>query len=191
MDIRNLFFKYRGFTPVPLVIVVLIFATPTPASILWGIAVMILGEMIRIWGVAYAGGATRTRDVGAPFLVTAGPFARVRNPLYLGNILMYSGAAIIANFWLPWLVFAAWLFFGIQYHLIVDLEEEKLAELFGDQYLQYKSKVPRFIPMINALKDQTDTQPNYAMALKSEKSTFMSFATIIILLIGKMVLFPA
>ncbi|MCK4894179.1 MAG: isoprenylcysteine carboxylmethyltransferase family protein [Calditrichia bacterium] len=191
MDIRNLFFKFRGFTPVPLVIVVLIFAKPTITSLLWGIAIMIVGEMIRIWGVAYAGGATRTRDVGAPFLVTAGPFSRVRNPLYLGNILMYSGAALTANIWLPWLVFAAWFFFGIQYHLIVDLEEEKLAELFGDQYLKYKAQVPRFIPSIQPLKDQTDTQPNYAMALRSEKSTFMSFATILILMIGKMVLFPA
>lgn len=191
MDIRNLFFKFRGFTPVPLVIVVLIFAKPTITSLLWGITIMIVGEMIRIWGVAYAGGATRTRDVGAPFLVTAGPFSRVRNPLYLGNILMYSGAALTANIWLPWLVFAAWFFFGIQYHLIVDLEEEKLAELFGDQYLKYKAQVPRFIPSIQPLKDQTDTQPNYAMALRSEKSTFMSFATILILMIGKMVLFPA
>ena len=191
MDIRNLFFKFRGFTPVPLVIVVLIFAKPTISSLLWGITIMIVGEMIRIWGVAYAGGATRTRDVGAPFLVTAGPFSRVRNPLYLGNILMYSGAALTANIWLPWLVFAAWFFFGIQYHLIVDLEEEKLAELFGDQYLKYKAQVPRFIPSIQPLKDQTDTQPNYAMALRSEKSTFMSFATMLILMIGKMVLFPA
>jgi protein-S-isoprenylcysteine O-methyltransferase Ste14 len=189
MDIRNLFFKFRGFTPVPLVILVLVFAKPSLISLLSGIGIMVLGEMIRIWGVAYAGGATRTRDVGAPFLVTAGPFARVRNPLYLGNILMYSGAALIANIWLPWLVFLTWLFFGIQYRLIVDLEEEKLAELFKDQYQKYKSQVPRFIPSFHRLKDQTDTQPNYAMALKSEKSTFMSFAIIIILMIGKMILF--
>jgi len=191
MDIRNLFFKFRGFTPVPLVIVVLIFAKPTITSLLWGIGIMIVGEMIRIWGVAYAGGATRTRDVGAPFLVTAGPFARVRNPLYLGNLLMYSGAALTANIWLPWLVFVTLIFFGIQYHLIVNLEEEKLTELFGDQYLKYKSQVPRFIPSIRPLKEQTDTQPNYAMALKSEKSTFMSFTTIIILMIGKMLIFPS
>lgn len=191
MDIRNLFFKFRGFTPVPLVLIVLIFAKPTINSLLWGISIMIVGEMIRIWGVAYAGGATRTRDVGAPFLVTAGPFSRVRNPLYLGNLLMYSGAALIANIWLPWLVIVTLLFFGLQYHLIVDLEEEKLAELFGDQYLKYKSQVPRFIPSIGALKDQTDTLPNYAMALKSEKSTFMSFTAIIILMIGKMLIFPS
>lgn len=191
MDIRNLFFKFRGFTPVPLVIVVLIFAKPTITSLLWGIGIMIMGEMIRIWGVAYAGGATRTRDVGAPFLVTTGPFARVRNPLYLGNLLMYSGAALTANTWLPWLVFVTWIFFGIQYHLIVDLEEEKLAELFGDQYSKYKSQVPRFIPSIRPLNDQTETRPNYAMALKSEKSTFMSFTTILILMIGKMLIFPS
>jgi len=190
MDIRNLFFKYRGFTPVPFVIIVLIYAQPGCSSLVWGIAIMLLGELIRIWGVAYAGGATRTRDVGAPFLVTAGPFAHVRNPLYLGNMLMYSGAALIANIWLPWLVLATWLFFGIQYSLIVDLEEEKLVELFGDSYKKYKSAVPRFLPSLQALKEQTDTKPDYRMAIKSEKSTFMSFATILILMVGKMILFP-
>lgn len=189
MDIRNFFFKYRGFTPVPFVIIVLIYAKPSIISLVWGIAIMLIGEFIRIWGVAYAGGATRTRDVGAPFLVTAGPFAHVRNPLYLGNMLMYSGAALIANIWLPWLVFATWIFFGIQYSLIVDLEEERLIELFGESYKKYKSTVPRFVPSFKALKEQTDTKPDYKMALKSEKSTFMSFTTILILMMGKMILF--
>jgi len=190
MDIRNLFFKFRGFTPVPFVLIVLIYAKPTYMSLFWGLAIMLAGELIRIWGVAYAGGATRTRDVGAPYLVTAGPFAYVRNPLYLGNMLMYSGAALIANVWLPWLVFATWLFFGIQYSLIVDLEEEKLTGLFGDPYKKYKSTVPRFIPSFRLPKERADTKPDYRMAIKSEKSTFMSFATILILMVGKMLLFP-
>src|SRR4030043_1443399 len=152
VDLRQFFFKFRGLTPVPIVLIVLIFASPTASSFLWGILVMIIGEMVRFWGVAYAGGATRTRNVGASTLVTNGPFAHVRNPLYIGNLCIYTGAAIISNTWLPWLIFIIWIFFGVQYHLIVKLEEEKLQELFGNSYLEYKNKVPRFFPRFSPLK---------------------------------------
>lgn len=188
VDLRQFFFKFRGLTPVPLVLIVLIFARPTASSFLWGILVMIIGEMVRFWGVAYAGGATRTRNVGASTLVTNGPFAHVRNPLYIGNLCIYTGAAIISNTWLPWLIFIIWIFFGVQYHLIVKLEEEKLQELFGNTYLQYKSKVPRFFPRLSPLKADNPVSPDFTNALKSEKSTFISILVILLLMAGKMFL---
>ena len=146
MDVRQFFFKYRGYTPVPLILIVIIFAKPSPRSFLGGLVLMLIGEIIRFWGVSYAGGATRTRHVGAQQLVTNGPFGHVRNPLYIGNIFMYTGAAIIAHIWMPWLIFAVWILFGIQYYLIVNLEEENLHKLFGQKYLFYCKQVPRFLP---------------------------------------------
>ncbi len=189
MDIRQFFFKYRGFTPVPIILVVIIFAHPSYRSLLWGLLPMVLGELIRIWGVSYAGGATRTRNVGAPFLVTNGPFSFVRNPLYIGNLLMYSGAAVIANVWLPWLVIAVFLFFLLQYYFIVNLEEEQLTKIFGEEYQDYRRKVPRFLPRLKPAVSQDPVQPDFAGAIKSEKSTFLSFLVIIILLAGKMLIF--
>jgi protein-S-isoprenylcysteine O-methyltransferase Ste14 len=185
MDIRKFFFRYRGFTPVPLVLIVLIFAQPNLRSFIWGLFWMLLGELIRLWGVAYAGGATRTRQVGAPYLVTDGPFAYVRNPLYFGNMIMYTGAALMANVWIPWLVFIVWSFFSIQYYFIINLEEEKLSELFGKEYQMYKKKVPKFIPSLTPQIAQEKTTPDYKKAFISEKSTFMSFITIILLMLGK------
>jgi protein-S-isoprenylcysteine O-methyltransferase Ste14 len=185
MDIRKFFFQYRGFTPVPLVLIVLIFAQPNLHSFLWGLFWMLLGELIRIWGVAYAGGATRTRQVGAPYLVTDGPFGYVRNPLYIGNIIMYTGATLMANVWIPWLIFIVWVFFSIQYYFIIDLEEEKLSELFGKEYLIYKEKVPKFIPSLSLQIPKEKTIPDYKKAFISEKSTFISFITIILLILGK------
>ena len=62
-----------------------LFALPTTTTVLCGFAVAILGESLRFWGVAYAGSLTRvTGSVGAPEVVVAGPFAYLRNPLYLG-----------------------------------------------------------------------------------------------------------
>ncbi|GAB4367255.1 MAG: hypothetical protein Kow0042_07770 [Calditrichia bacterium] len=190
MDIRQFFFKYRGFTPVPLVLTVIYFARPTVESFLLGLLIMVVGESLRLWGVSYAGGATRTRNVGAPRLVTAGPFSRVRNPLYLGNMIIYTGAALIANVWMPWLIFVVWIFFGIQYYLIVQLEEGKLSELFGEEYLEYKKRVPRFIPRFIPVTTGNQVKPDIPGAIRSEKSTFISFAVILLLFVGKMIFFP-
>ncbi len=186
MDIRQFFFKFRGFTPIPFILIVIIFAQPTSTSFLRGLIFMIIGEFIRIWGVSYAGGATRTRNVGAPRLVTSGPFAYVRNPLYIGNMLMYIGAGIIANVWMPWLIFAILTFFGIQYGFIVNLEEEKLSHLFGEEYSNYKKHVPRFVPRLKPIKSSHPIQPDYKEALRSEKSTFLSFMAILLLLAVRM-----
>lgn len=186
MKLGAFFFKYRGITPIPLIVIILYFAQPTPQSFLYGITLMLLGEIIRIWGVSYAGGATRTREVGAPQLVTSGPFAYVRNPLYLGNMLMYTGAAIIPNVWPPVLIAIVWLYFGFQYYWIVRLEEEKLTELFGEEYLHYQKVVPRFFPRLTPAQSQHPVRPNLRAALKSEKSTFLSFFTVLVLFYVKM-----
>ena len=69
-----------------------------------GFAVIALGEFSRLWGVAIAGSETRTTGpVGGTYLITRGPFAYVRNPLYVGNMLLYSGVGVMAKLTLIWL----------------------------------------------------------------------------------------
>ena len=94
MDIRNLLFKYRSYTPIPIGLMIIYFARPGSAHLTLGIPLLLTGEVMRIWAVSYAGGETRTRRVGAPALCSSGPFAFVRNPLYLGNMLMYVGIVL-------------------------------------------------------------------------------------------------
>ena len=74
-----------------------------------------LGESLRFWGVAYAGGETRTTKIGASNFVTQGPFAYIRNPLYAGNILMYFGVSIMGNSLFPYLQILGLVYFYIQY----------------------------------------------------------------------------
>lgn len=186
LKLGEFFFRYRGFTPIPLVLVILYLAHPTATSFQWGIFFMVVGETIRLWGVSYAGGATRTRNVGAPKLVTSGPFAHVRNPLYIGNMIMYTGAAILTNFALPYLVFLVWVYFGFQYYWIVRLEETKLLELFGEKYRQYCQHVPRFLPRWHPYQSGHTVTPDFREALRSEKSTFLSFFAILIVFYLKM-----
>ena len=142
MDIRNFFFKNRSFTPIPVALSIIYFAQSDNNYILFGAITLLLGEGIRMWSVSYAGGETRTTKVGAPSLCTAGPYGFVRNPIYVGNMLMYLGIVIIAGSPNPTLmIITTMTFFLIQYSLIISLEEEKLSELFGEEYNVYCKNV--------------------------------------------------
>lgn len=148
-DIRATLFRWRSYTPVPLAVLMLVFARPTLASFAAGLPIALAGEMIRLWGVSLAGSATRvTGEVGAIELVTSGPFAFVRNPLYVGNMLLYLGLGIASMALFPWLQAGAALWFAFQYGAIVSLEEEFLRERFGEAYARYCAAVPRFVPRL-------------------------------------------
>ena len=189
MRLGELFFKIRGYTPVPFLAVALIFAEPRKDLVIFGALLIAFGEFLRFSGVSYAGGATRTRNVGAPELVTNGPFAYIRNPLYLGNIFMYTGASILTGALLPYLMYIVIFFFGIQYKLIVKYEEATLLELFGEKYARYRSKVPGFFPRISAYPERTKIKANIPGAIKSEKSTFIGIIGFSILFMLRMYLF--
>ena len=97
MDIRRFLFKNRSFTPIPIILTVIYFSSPSTPYVYMGFVLVITGEVIRFNAVRYAGGATRTTKVGASSLCTAGPYARTRNPLYLGNVIIYAGMVFVAG----------------------------------------------------------------------------------------------
>ncbi|RMI03756.1 MAG: isoprenylcysteine carboxylmethyltransferase family protein [Calditrichaeota bacterium] len=182
------FFRYRSYTPIPLLILMVLYAQPTWLSFVKGGLLVILGESLRIWSVAYAGGETRTRKVGASALVTAGPYALVRNPLYLANTLIYTGVALMANFWMPWLLLLVWVWCGVQYYFIILLEEERLLELFGEAYEAYRRTVPRILPALRPQFPMNSLSPNLRGALASERSTLLNLILVVGLLSVRMAL---
>jgi len=181
-------FKYRSYTPIPFLVVMLIFHEATPASLITGFAVSIVGELIRFWGVSWAGSETRTTSkVGGSNLVISGPFAYVRNPLYIGNILIYLGLGIMTLALFPYLQIAALLFFVFQYHFIVKEEENYLHKTYGSFYEEFVKNVPRFLPRLTPYKNPEIDQPAFKPkeGLRSEKRTLQALiliSTIIIIL---------
>ena len=151
-----------------------------------GFIMVAFGEFMRFWGVAYAGSLTRvTGNVGAPEVIVAGPFAYVRNPLYVGNMLTYVGIGIMSNALFPWLILAAALWFAFQYYQIVMREEEFLEKEFGAEYLEFKRNVPRFIPRLSAYVNpiQSKQLPNWKEALHSERRTFQALILVLLILL--------
>ena len=162
------------------------FAKPTPKTLLLGFFIVMIGEFLRLWGVAIAGSETRTTGpVGGTFLITTGPFAHVRNPLYLGNMLIYAGVGVMSNALFPWLIIVALAYFFFQYSLIVSLEEEHLAVAYGEEYQRYRASVPRFFPKLFKYLPANNEQPelDWKRGLQSERRTLQAITVLVIVLI--------
>ena len=171
-----------------------LFARPTLGSLVVGFVVVMVGEWVRFWGVSIAGSETRTTDtVGGTYLITNGPFAYVRNPLYVGNILLYLGVGIMSRALFPWLFLIAGLWFCVQYYLIVTGEEEYLAERFGDAYREYTMNVPRFIPRFTPYRSGLPPPKivDLQEGLASERRTLQAIFLVTLLLVGIYVLLQA
>jgi protein-S-isoprenylcysteine O-methyltransferase Ste14 len=111
-----------------------------------GFALMLAGQVLRVLTIGYRyirrGG--RNRQVHADRLVTGGVFAHSRNPLYLGNLLLILGGALVVN--APALYAVAIPFFGIAYAAIIRAEEDYLLGKFGAEYADYQRRVNRLWP---------------------------------------------
>ena len=187
MDIRQFFFRNRSFTPIPIALMIIYFAGANNSFRFIGFVLLLIGETIRIWAVSHAGGATRTRSVGAPSLCSSGPYAHSRNPLYVGNMLMYIGIVLIAG--VPngfFMVMVTTVFFLIQYTLIISLEEETLDTLFGNEYMEYKKNVPSIIPRLSPWTGaKKKRQTPILETLKTEKRTLQNVFLMLLLLFIK------
>lgn len=170
-------FRHRGWLPILFLGVPLV--APGHMSLeLWviGLAFVVIGEAWRLWGVAAAGTSTRRRSRSVNRLVTYGPFAWSRNPLYNGNFLIWMGFAVISG--VLWFLPIAIILFAIEYSLIVRFEEGVLESTFGGEYLEYKSRTPRWLPRPPSAPELGEM--DWPQAWRSEISTFMQYAVLII-----------
>lgn len=186
--IGQFLFKNRSYTPLPFVFLIVLFATPTLTSILTGIVFVILGEAIRIWAVSFAGSETRTTgSVGGSQLVTQGPYSITRNPLYVGNVIIYTGVGIMSNSIFPYLQILGFIYFIFQYYTIIISEEDYLRQTFTEKFNVYTNSVGRLFPKFKKVPAEINSniKPSLLDGLKSEKRTFNSIIiiTLIILII--------
>jgi protein-S-isoprenylcysteine O-methyltransferase Ste14 len=151
--IGKFLFKFRSFTPLPLILLTFIFFKPLSPALLWtitGLIITFTGEVIRIHSVGYAGSGTSGREnfLKAESLNTTGLYSLVRNPLYWGNTLIFTGLLTIFALPLALIPFVVFLF--LQYHFIVLAEEKFLLDRHGQAYRDYCGRVNRWLPRFGA-----------------------------------------
>ena len=187
MDLRSFLFKKRSYTPIPIVLAVLYFSQLSYPFWIYGAGFIVFGELIRLSAVSYAGGRTRTTKVGANSLCTSGPYSRTRNPLYIGNVFIYSGVVLLSGGIYMFQLLAVVIFYFIfQYSMIISLEEEKLSSVFGQDYSKYKNNVPRIIPLIKPWDSKSKLKPIPILkTLKTEKRTLQNIFLLVFIIISK------
>jgi protein-S-isoprenylcysteine O-methyltransferase Ste14 len=175
-------FRNRSWLPVLFIgVPLLVPARMSPAGWIVGAICIFAGEWVRLAGVAAAGTVTRRRSRTVQRLVTYGIFAWVRNPLYVGNFLIWMGFTIISG--VLWFLPLAIVIFAIEYSLIVRYEEGVLESIFGAEYLAYKQSTPRWTP--RPPQSSVAGPHDWREAWRSEVSTFLQYAGLVVLFVVK------
>ena len=182
-------FRHRTSLPLPVAIAILTLrigeAPPSGGFVATGIVVTILGELIRLWSVHHIGAISRTRSERLGPLVASGPFALLRNPLYVGNIALWVGFALTAR--LVWLAPAIIVLLGLEYHAIVRWEETLLESRLGDAYRAYAARVPRWIPNLHHGGHGGHREKNLA-SFSLRETIFSERGTLIAMAVGYVLL---
>jgi protein-S-isoprenylcysteine O-methyltransferase Ste14 len=120
-----------------LVIAFALLSRPSAHSLEYGLPLSVLGLLIRAWA---AGHLEKNMS-----LAETGPYAYVRNPLYLGTLLVAAGLVVASRRWILATLFAA--VFLLIYLPVIELEQQHLRELFPE-YDAYARRVPALFPGI-------------------------------------------
>jgi len=136
-------FKPRLLAMYALAAALIFGARPTWYSLLLGAIVITAGEALRLWATGFL---HKTES-----LTTAGPYAYLRHPLYLGTLLIAGGFTIAANTAPGYWIFAFFLlgYFGYYLPYKNRIEGARLESLFGDEYRRYAVAVPRVLPRLH------------------------------------------
>jgi len=125
-------------------------ALPGPGPAPW--PVRVIGAPIALAGTALTIAASKVFErLGTNIvttadpdrLVTTGPFAVSRNPMYLGFVVLLAGAAIVVGS--PWAIIGPAGFFAAAERWYIPFEERRAAAVLGSPYEQYRAKVRRWI----------------------------------------------
>lgn len=129
--------KWRVPSGIALAALFAFLADPVLPTLLLGLPFCILGLAIRAWAAGHLRKDER--------LTVSGPYAFVRNPLYIGSLLVALGCVIAAA--RAELALLAGLYFLLVYLPVVELEEQHLSELFPS-FRQYAGRVRAFLPTV-------------------------------------------
>lgn len=137
-DLRDHRERFRQALGIAFVFVVAAAASTTQLLFFAGLPLVVLGTIIRLWA---SGHVKKDKE-----LATDGPYAFVRHPLYVGNILTGLGFCIASGLWWSYPVFL--LFLLLFYPPAIRQEDAKLHRLFTEQWEPWRENVRALIPRL-------------------------------------------
>ncbi len=195
VHIGNFFFRWRDTVGSLLIVAMMLLMfvhipLATNMEIDWvitviGLLVVLLGSAVRVITIGYAyikRGGLRKR-IYADTLTQTGVYAHVRNPMYLGNLIIVTGVAMFANYIHFYIMLP---FSWFMYIAIIVAEENWLLQKMGDQYLRYKQNVASLWPsnLEKWGKSIEDMRFNWRRVLRKEKGTLFGLSLLLIAVIS-------
>jgi protein-S-isoprenylcysteine O-methyltransferase Ste14 len=166
--VRDKLRGYHQYLSYPMIILPLLLFSPTfPKSDhmldeffdIFGVAVALAGEAIRIW--------TRGTNRKAPGVRSFGPYRFIRHPLYLGNFLIAVGLLIVFNAPQAYLIVLPFLAFV--YSTVAEEKDDRLEKKWGTAYATYRARVPAFVPRFGrVLKEEQSSSFELRQGLHKE-----------------------
>lgn len=126
----------RQWFAVLFVLLVSLLGQPQEMLLYVGTAIAIVGMAIRMWAAGYV---MKNKE-----LATTGPYAYVRHPLYVGNILLLLAFSLASSLWWSYLLMAFLLWF--YYPPTISYEDNKLKNIFGEEWEQWSKNINALIP---------------------------------------------
>lgn len=189
LSVGRTLFRLRSLTPVPVIIVCgwalsASRGVPGPGGAtvdlafdLLGLFLAMLGQTLRFYVLGWVpeGTSGQNLSIQASTLNTTGPYAYVRNPLYVGNLGIVLGLCCIAHD--PWVYALALGFFFGEYFFIIRAEEDFLRSKFGAAFDEFTRTVPRWVPRLSAAKQGALRSGGFdwRRALKKEINPFSAW----------------
>lgn len=185
-------FRWRSYTPLLLIPFLILEGDVFDFSGGWAwleilyrvlaVAVLLAGEGIRLWTVGTVPSGTsgrNTKTQQASQLNSTGIYSIVRNPLYVGNYLIFMGITLLLQSWQTLIIFT--VVFAMAYICIIVAEEDFLLGSFGDDFKAYQERVPSFLPS-PSLWIPSDLSWSWRRGLKREHDTFFSIVLYLVLI---------
>jgi protein-S-isoprenylcysteine O-methyltransferase Ste14 len=183
-------FRWRSFIPILMVPLALLAMTQSidiekrfgeGAEQIWQYGCLILaflGLAVRVLTVGFVPGRTsgrNTTEQRADRLNTTGLYSIVRNPLYVGNFLMFMGYMLATKVW--WLALLAAIVYWLYYRRIIATEEAFLRPRFGAEFETWAARTPAVVPNITGWR-APDLTFSWRTVLRREYVTTYSIVVI-------------
>jgi protein-S-isoprenylcysteine O-methyltransferase Ste14 len=146
-----------------------------------GAGLVVVAAWVRTWATAYlTADVVHDQSLRQDELVADGPYRHVRNPLYLGLVLMAIGLALFASrLGAAFLVIAAVVFS----RRLIGLEEDRLLASAGESYRAYLARVPRLLPTLLPRLPPSRRTPHWGDAVLGESFVWIFAAAAVALAI--------